>query len=632
MAGITLEQLARVRGADKLTNWSTETDSTYGRQSKGLKHHGFAGDLNKVIELNNAYLQSGNIGKDIQYYYDKYGNNANIDDFITHYNSNISTLNKNWEGDPLEYNDQSWQGHNQLYRKMYHYRSDPNGDESNGNIGYDDSQDHILGSNTWLRNTDNYDKTWADLTDEEKTARTHTITIGGKQYKVGKDQFGHLVKIDDPAPAPEPDPEPEPDLVPDPEERRYNEYDITTPEKPYKPKFQWHDWLPLGMQLGNNLIGAATTFNNNALQKTPLLQGYRKVHKDTSNYFQRSILEDNKNKMWNQVSSTASKISDPTQRNAMLQQAADSSLQNAIAQGEEFGKAREWNITNATNVSNFNNAQETEIANANHKSNVAAFNTLIANRNEFANKKQTYLNDWIDKTNASYKEAVKGFRQNLQNVELETAKFNLNKDLYNLNAQYDADLFNANYSKDYIGDVLQGIYDGKLGGNDDAPTIYDTYYKDYLDATEHAQLEGTLARLNSGAELTAQDKVIIDKILAIDDEAGYNKTQLAKLNNHKQWLGQQYNLAKQNRQLQYSDLLKNQSVLLTDQGFNPWSYKKGGKVDTSIINNAFKNFQKEQESARKDTVENAKLRLSKLEKELDRIHEKQIFLLKQIYK
>jgi hypothetical protein len=44
---------------------------------------------------------------------------------------------------------------------------------------------------------------------------------------------------------------------------------------------------------------------------------------------------------------------------------------------------------------------------------VAAFNALIANRNEFANKKQTYLNDWIDKTNASYKEAVKGFRQNL---------------------------------------------------------------------------------------------------------------------------------------------------------------------------------------------------------------------------
>ena len=629
MAGITLEQLALTRPASSLTGWSTSRNNAYGKAEVGLnqENRGQAGSLESVIAANNRYLQSGNIGNDIQHYYDNYGNSANIDDFITHYNSNIDTLNNSWKKNPLHYNSTGWQGHNQLYKKMYNSRSVTGGD-----IGYSNKLEDYLGSSTWLRNADHYDKAWADLTDEEKAARTHTITIGGKQYKVGKDQYGRLVKWEDPAPAPEPDPEPEPDPVPDPEERRYNEYDITTPEKPYKPKFQWHDWLPLGMQLGNNLIGAATTFNNNALQKTPLLQGYRKVHKDTSNYFQRSILEDNKNKMWNQVSSAASKISDPTQRNAMLQQAADSSLQNAIAQGEEFGKAREWNIVNATNVSNFNNAQENEIANANHKSNVAAFNALIANRNEFANKKQTYLNDWIDKTNASYKEAVKGFRQNLQNVELETAKFNLNKDLYNLNAQYDADLFNANYSKDYIGDVLQGIYDGKLGDNDDAPTVYDTYYKDYLNATEHAQLEGTLARLNRGAELTAQDKVIIDKILAIDDESGYNKTQLAKLNNHKQWLGQQYNLAKQNRQMQYSDLLKNQSVLLTDQGLNPWSYKKGGKVDTSIINNAFKNFQKEQESARKDTVENAKLRLSKLEKELDRIHEKQIFLLKQIYK
>jgi hypothetical protein len=54
-----------------------------------------------------------------------------------------------------------------------------------------------------------------------------------------------LVKIDDPEPVQDPDPDPI--VTPEKPEVTYNPYDITSPKEPAKPRFWWHDWLPLGM-------------------------------------------------------------------------------------------------------------------------------------------------------------------------------------------------------------------------------------------------------------------------------------------------------------------------------------------------------------------------------------------------
>ena len=159
--------------------------------------------------------------------------------------------------------------------------------------------------------------------------------------------------------------------------------------------------------------------------------------------------------------------------------------------------------------------------------------------------------------------------------------------------------------------------------------VRDEYYQD-LGQQDMLQLGQTINRLNNGEQLTMEDKELIDKIIAIDNP--YNQKQFAHLDAVKRQLKEDYDWNKQLLNFDWSNYIRQQKVLLDDQGFIPGRYKKGGKVDTSIINNAFKNFQKEQDSARKNSVENAKQRLSKLEKELDRIHEKQIFLLKQIYK
>lgn len=622
MAGITLEQLEQIRKANKLTGWSTTTNNQYGAQDEGLnqQNRGQAGSLDSVIAANNAYLKSGNIGNDIQYYYDNYGNNADIYGFINHYNSNIDTLNNSWKENPLHYNSTGWQGHNQLYKKMYNSRSVTGGD-----IGYSNKLEDYLGSSTWLRNADHYDKPWYALDDAQKTERTHTITIGGKQYKVGKDQFGHLVKIDDPAPVQGPDPDPI--VTPEKPEVAYNPYDITTPKEPAKPRFQWHDWLPLGMQMFNNLAAASTIYNNNSLQKTPLLQGYRKVHKDTSNYQERSILENNQRQMMQTLSNSLANTNDPERRQFILGQMQELS-QNTAQQATLFNQASQTNAQGATEVANFNNYTENNVANTNMQNNVTAYNNLIQNRNDLATRKAYYLNDWIGKTNDSYKEAVKGYRQNLQNIDIETAKYNNLVNQTNLYNQYNADLYNVNYSKDNILSSLQHIYSDHVAG-DNSPMVRDEYYQD-LDQQDMLQLEQTINRLSSGEQLTTEDKELIDKIIAIDNP--YNQKEFAHLDAIKRQLKEDYDWNKLLLKFDLSNYMKQQSILLPDQGLIPGRYKKGGKVDTSIINNAFKNFQKEQDSARKNSVENAKQRLSKLEKELDRIHEKQIFLLKQIYK
>jgi hypothetical protein len=111
MAQTTLETLKKIRYADSLSGWSTNTDNTLGRITD-LKDHGFASNLNKVLGKNNDYIQSGNVGSDIQYYYDTYGNSAGIEDFVTQYNNNIDIINNKWKTSPLNYSSTGWSDHN----------------------------------------------------------------------------------------------------------------------------------------------------------------------------------------------------------------------------------------------------------------------------------------------------------------------------------------------------------------------------------------------------------------------------------------------------------------------------------------------------------------------------------------
>jgi hypothetical protein len=57
-------------------------------------------------------------------------------------------------------------------------------DNSNNvwNIGYDSNLEDIVGSSTWLRRMDRYEKEFDNLSDEEKKSRIHKIDLGDGNY------------------------------------------------------------------------------------------------------------------------------------------------------------------------------------------------------------------------------------------------------------------------------------------------------------------------------------------------------------------------------------------------------------------------------------------------------------------
>jgi cell division septal protein FtsQ len=57
-------------------------------------------------------------------------------------------------------------------------------DNSNNvwNIGYDSNLEDIVGSSTWLRRMDRYEKEFDNLSNEEKKSRIHKIDLGNGNY------------------------------------------------------------------------------------------------------------------------------------------------------------------------------------------------------------------------------------------------------------------------------------------------------------------------------------------------------------------------------------------------------------------------------------------------------------------
>ena len=89
---------------------------------------------------------------------------------------------------------------------MFRNRSD----NSNNvwNIGYDPNLEDIVGSSTWLRRMDRYEKEFDDLSDEEKKSRIHKIDLGdgnfGYVYKKANGDIAVWNQPETPAPSTNP--------------------------------------------------------------------------------------------------------------------------------------------------------------------------------------------------------------------------------------------------------------------------------------------------------------------------------------------------------------------------------------------------------------------------------------------
>ena len=196
-----------------LTGWNNSLGQQYAAPSITNSNAGHykAGNLQEAYNKNNSYIGNSNIvGSDIQAYYDDSQMTTDINQFVANYNRDAAKIRDFWNQEHT-YGDQGVRGHNQLFRKMFASRSDNSNNAYN--IGYQDKmyQDIVnrfnpgtinsdvedtMGSSTWLRRMDTYEKEFNQLTPEEQKSRIHTVTLSdGKQYQVYKKANGDIAVL-----------------------------------------------------------------------------------------------------------------------------------------------------------------------------------------------------------------------------------------------------------------------------------------------------------------------------------------------------------------------------------------------------------------------------------------------------
>lgn len=207
-AGKFPEWYSKLYKFQNLTGWNNSLNQSLARPSITNENAGHyrAGDLNEAYTKNNSYTSNPNlVGQDLQSYYDSSFKGKSLDDYVSAYNANATKIRGYWDQERT-YKQSGAQEHNRLFKNMFGNRSD----NSNNvwNIGYDPNLEDIVGSSTWLRRMDRYEKEFDDLSDEEKKSRIHKIDLGdgnfGYVYKKANGDIAVWNQPETPAPSTNP--------------------------------------------------------------------------------------------------------------------------------------------------------------------------------------------------------------------------------------------------------------------------------------------------------------------------------------------------------------------------------------------------------------------------------------------
>lgn len=181
-AGKYPEWYSKLYKFQNLTGWNNSLNQSLAGPSITNENVGHyrAGDLNEAYTKNNSYTSNPNlVGQDLQSYYDSSFKGKSLDDYVSAYNANAAKIRGYWDQERT-YKQSGAQEHNRLFKNMFGNRSD----NSNNvwNIGYDSNLEDIVGSSTWLRRMDRYEKEFDNLSDEEKKSRIHKIDLGDGNF------------------------------------------------------------------------------------------------------------------------------------------------------------------------------------------------------------------------------------------------------------------------------------------------------------------------------------------------------------------------------------------------------------------------------------------------------------------
>lgn len=162
-----------------LTGWDSSKDASKAGVSITNQNasHGNAGDLSIPFYKNLMYTSQSNlVGQDLQSYYNSAFQGKSLEDYVNGYNANAAKIRGYWDQERA-YRQAGASEHNRLFKNMFGNRSNNSNDV--WSIGYDPKLDDVVGSSTWLRRMDRYEKEFDALSDEEKKARVHKIDLGG---------------------------------------------------------------------------------------------------------------------------------------------------------------------------------------------------------------------------------------------------------------------------------------------------------------------------------------------------------------------------------------------------------------------------------------------------------------------
>lgn len=181
-AGKFPEWYSKLYKFQNLTGWNNSLNQSLAGPSITNENAGHyrAGDLNEAYTKNNSYTSNPNlVGQDLQSYYDSSFKGKSLDEYVNAYNANAAKIRGYWDQERT-YKQSGAQEHNRLFKNMFRNRSD----NSNNvwNIGYDSNLEDIVGSSTWLRRMDRYEKEFDNLSDEEKKSRIHKIDLGDGNF------------------------------------------------------------------------------------------------------------------------------------------------------------------------------------------------------------------------------------------------------------------------------------------------------------------------------------------------------------------------------------------------------------------------------------------------------------------
>lgn len=181
-AGKFPEWYSKLYKFQNLTGWNNSLNQSLAGPSITNENAGHyrAGDLNEAYTKNNSYTSNPNlVGQDLQSYYDSSFKGKSLDEYVNAYNANAAKIRGYWDQERT-YKQSGASEHNRLFKNMFRNRSD----NSNNvwNIGYDSNLEDIVGSSTWLRRMDRYEKEFDNLSDEEKKSRIHKIDLGDGNF------------------------------------------------------------------------------------------------------------------------------------------------------------------------------------------------------------------------------------------------------------------------------------------------------------------------------------------------------------------------------------------------------------------------------------------------------------------